>query len=92
MNSREVWGRGGQSNLVSLDLIFKKNWGESDRAMRAFSIADNQCALYTPTASLHHSIHAQRGKFNCCRITKLTNCLSFVSRLTLLLTPHQHNS
>lgn len=65
MNSREVWGR----------LFFLNNWGESDRAMRAFSIADSQCALYTPTDSPHHSIHASRskGEFNCCRITKLTN-------------------
>lgn len=63
MNPCGVRGRGGQSNLVNHDLI-KKNRSEEnpiDRAMRAFSVADNQCALHTPTDSPHHSIPAQKG-------------------------------
>lgn len=40
-------------------------------------------ALFThPQTCLIPPSALRRGKFNCCRITKLTNCLLFVSRLT----------
>lgn len=46
MNSPKVQGR---VNGIWLKKI------ESDKA---YSIADNQCALYTPTDSAHHSIQS----------------------------------